>query len=310
MSFHQKTTDAAKGKWRGILMQLGVPEENLTGRHAPCPLCGGKDRFRWDNQEGKGTYICSNCGAGDGMKLAMEFTGEDFQPVAKRIDAIVGNVKADAIPEQISDDERKKALLAVWGVTQQTEPGDVVDAYLRTRGVDEVQYPKALRTAEKLRDGEGGVHPAMVALVTVPGQPKAVSLHRTFLAKDGKGKADIPSPRKMMPGSLPDGACIELSEYTGGPLGIAEGIETAMAASAMYQMPVWSAINTSILKKWLPPDGCDEVWVFGDNDASFAGHAASYELARRLHAKNIQVDVRMPPVVGEDWNDLWLREKA
>ena len=60
---------AAQGRWRDILQSLGMDERSLSGKHGPCPMCGGKDRFRFDDKDGRGTYFCSGCGAGDGVKL-------------------------------------------------------------------------------------------------------------------------------------------------------------------------------------------------------------------------------------------------
>lgn len=310
MSHHEKTAVAAKGKWRGVLLHLGIPSSSLRDKHGPCPMCGGDDRFRFDNQDGRGTYICNQCGAGDGMKLACEFTRRPFAEVAAQIDAILGNVKSDAPPRPaMTEDDRVKALRAAWSDSRPVAPGDLVDVYLRSRGLGERAYPSALRFTPQMRDGEGGVRPAMLALVGLPLQ-KPVSLHRTFLRADGGAKAEMGSPRKMMPGELPDGCCVQLSEWTfSGPLGIAEGIETAMAASARFDVPVWSAINATMLAKWLPPDGCEEVVIFGDHDASYAGHAAAYRLAHRLAARKIPVSVQIPPIPGEDWADVWARER-
>jgi putative DNA primase/helicase len=237
--FHEKTAHAAKGKWRGILLHLGLPPAALRDKHGPCPLCGGEDRFRFDDRDRRGTYICNQCGAGDGMKLAQEFTRQPFSEVAARIDTILGNVKPDAPPRApMTDDERVQALRRAWGESRPVTPGDLVDTYLNSRGVGEVIYPKALRFAPAIRDGAGGVRPAMLALVGVWGA-KPVSLHRTFLRPDGSAKAEMDAPRKMMPGELPDGACVQLSEWHGkGALGIAEGIETAMSASALFDMPI------------------------------------------------------------------------
>jgi putative DNA primase/helicase len=311
MSFHQRTADAAKGKWRGILMHLGVPCEALKNKHGPCPLCGGDDRFRFDNIDGKGTYICNNCGAGDGMALAIAFTGKAFSEVAAQIDGILGNVKPDAPPRApMSDSDRRQALIEAWTQGKPIVPGDLAHRYLAARGVDEVIYPKAMRFAPALRDGEGGVRPCIMALVGVYGE-KAVSLHRTFLRADGMAKAEMAAPRKMMPGELPDGACVQLSEWTGkGTLGIAEGIETAMSASALFDLPVWAGINTSIMAKWLPPPGCDDVAIFADNDAKFGGQAAAYHLAHRLACKGMAVTVHMPPTAGQDWNDVLISRRT
>ena len=234
MSFHERTSLAARGKWKGILLQLGVPAESLTGKHAPCPMCGGEDRFRFDNKEQRGTFICNACGAGDGMKLAVEFTGKPFSHVASQIDAMLGNVKPDAPGKAaISDEDRTKALRAVWSATSPMQPRDLARVYLTTRRIEELVYPKALRFGPQIRDGEGGIRPAMVAIVTdYDGKP--VTLHRTFLKPDGSGKAEMTSPRKLMPGDLPDGSAVRLSEFTTGTIGIAAagGIEHCFCFNA------------------------------------------------------------------------------
>ena len=305
----QNTIEAAKGKWRGVLLQLGLPEKTLNGKHGPCPMCGGKDRFRWDNKEGKGTYFCSGCGAGDGMKLAMEYTGKAFVDAARDIDGLLGNIKFDTKrPQAMSDDQRKNMLRDTYTATQPIEAGDAAHKYLESRGIDEIIYPDALRFAPSLRDGDGGIRPCLVAMVGVYGESKFVSMHRTFLASDGSGKADMQSPRKIMPGSLPDGSCVMLSDYESGPLGIAEGIETAMSASALYSMPVWAALSSNMLVKWMPPENCKDVVIFGDNDKKFGGQYAAYNLAHKLAIKGVNVTVEIPQQNGEDWADVYSRK--
>ena len=54
-------------------------------------------------------------------------------------------------------------------------------------------------------------------------------------------------------------------------LGIAEGVETALAASIMFNVPVWAALNANRLKVWEPAEGVSEVVVFGDNDINSVG---------------------------------------
>lgn len=318
MSYHEKTATAAKGKWRGILLELGLPADCLTGKHSKCPLCTSKDNFRWDNVDGRGTFICT-CGAGDGMKLAMEFTGEAFSQVAPRIDAMLGNIKPDTTQpkREMTEDDRKRLLRETAAATVPVQPGDLVDRYLATRRLDQPVYPGALRFGAALRDGEGGVRPCMVALVGVHGETDAkgrqkyCSLHRTFLRPDGSGKAEMESPRKMMPGELLPGACVMLSDWPGsGPIGIAEGVETALAASAMFGIPVWAAISATMMAKWIPPEGADEVAIFADNDPKFGGHAAAYALAHRLAVKGIPVTVHVPNMPGTDWADEWAKEAS
>lgn len=308
MIFHDKTAKAARGKWKGILMELGVSQSFLTGKHGPCPICGGDDRFRFDDKEGRGTSFCNVCGARDGMKLAIDFLGDGFQSVATRIDQIVGNIKPSAsiVKREWTEEERSAELRRIYQESLPITPGDVAHRYLASRKVDGLFYPPALRFHPALKDGEGGVRPALLAMIGVPGKKKFVSMHRTFLKPDGSGKADMESPRKMMPGPLPDGACVMLSDYRGGALGVAEGIETALSASALFDMPVWSAINTTMMVKWLPPDGCKEIAIFGDNDKKYGGQSAAYTLAHKLAGKGMFVTVNIPTVEGADWADEYM----
>jgi putative DNA primase/helicase len=62
------TIERARFRWREILPQLGVETRYLTNKHGPCPICRkGRDRFRFDDRDGSGSYICSQCGAGSGI---------------------------------------------------------------------------------------------------------------------------------------------------------------------------------------------------------------------------------------------------
>lgn len=303
-TWHKNTVEAAKGKWKGILLTLGMPAEVLVDKHGSCPLCGGKDRFRWDNKEGTGSFICNQCGAGDGMRLAMAYTNRTFPDLASDIDTMLGNLKPDAVKgrPEITDEKRRAILRETAAQTVKISKGDVADRYLTARGCREFQYPKSLRFAPKLRDGEGGIRPALVATVQ-DGEGNNVTLHRTFLRPDGLAKAEMACPRKLMPGAIPKGSAVRLSDYTGGPLGIAEGIETALSAMRLYDLPVWAALNANMLANWQPPEGCTDVAIFGDNDPKFAGQAAAYALASRLALAGIDVTVHIPKVIGADWND-------
>jgi len=303
-TWHKSTHEAAKGKWRGILIGLGVPESALSRKNCACPMCGGTDRFVYDNKEGRGTYHCRKCGAGNGMQFAIAFTGKPFHVIAKEIDAMLGNgaFKEDAPKPDLSEQQRAAALREVAASTVKIKKGDLADIYLTSRGVGEATYFKTLRFAPKLKDGDGQVRPCLVATVQGPDGVN-VTLHRTFLANDGLAKANMESPRKLMPGSLPAGSAIRLSDYTGGPLGIAEGIETALSASILFEMPVWAAINAGNLAKWSPPQDCQDVAIFADHDLTFAGQAAAYRLANRMALAGVAVTMHIPPTPGHDWND-------
>jgi len=89
----------ALGRWPGILAALGVPSQALRNKHGPCPMCGGKDRFRFDDQGGRGTWICSRCGAGDGLALVQRFLRVDFRSAALAAERHVGQA-VEAAPQR------------------------------------------------------------------------------------------------------------------------------------------------------------------------------------------------------------------
>ena len=300
------TKDAARGKWKGILATLGVNPSHLSGKHGPCPMCGGKDRFRFDNKGGDGTYFCSGCGAGNGFDLLRGVHNWDFKTAAQEVDRIVHNVPAEPVKQAMCDNNRRDMLNRLWASGLTIRSDNPASRYLGNRHVLLPQNADCLRYVERCpipKDQGGGFAPAMIAMVSnAAGGP--TNIHRTFLRPDGSGKADLDEPRALMPGSIPDGAAIRLASVYGERLGIAEGIETALAAGRRFNVPTWAAINSTILAKWWPPAGVTEVVIFGDNDPKFGGARAAYALANRLAVKGIKVSVEIPPTVGTDWADV------
>ncbi|WBO22304.1 hypothetical protein PBT88_19510 [Sphingomonas abietis] len=130
-----KLCDLARNKWRSLLPHLGVKAEYLSNKHGPCPICGGKDRFRFDDKDGAGTYFCNACGAGDGVKLAMEVTGRTFADVAREIRETCGDMPASAPKKSISADEALKRMRRLWDGAVEIRPGDDAARYLASRGV-------------------------------------------------------------------------------------------------------------------------------------------------------------------------------
>lgn len=98
--------DQARGQWAGILTALGIPAESLTEKHKSCPGCAGKDRFRFDDKDGNGTFICSGGGettAGDGFALLQHVHGWDFPAALNKVAEHLGMDSA----AEITPEERK-----------------------------------------------------------------------------------------------------------------------------------------------------------------------------------------------------------
>jgi putative DNA primase/helicase len=294
-----------RGKWRGILATLGVDQKQLSGNHAPCPLCGGKDRFMFDDKGGNGSSICHQCGARTGFQLAQALRGWDGKTAVLEIRQIVGSVTPDRTKPQVTDEQKAAWNREVWQASRPIEHGDLADRYLRSRGVGLDAYPRCLRFNPDCRWGAAKSFPALISLIEGDG----ALIHRTYLDPDGGGKAPVDDPRRIMPGSFPRHGAVRLAE-PGRVLGIAEGVETALSASRLFDVPVWATISAAGMSNFEPPEGVETVIIYGDHDANFTGHAVAYTLARRLvTVRKIKADVVIPDERGCDWNDVLLQER-
>jgi putative DNA primase/helicase len=304
--------EVALGRWRGILPHFGLDAKALSGKQGPCPMCGGGTRFRFDDKEQRGTWICNHCGAGDGMALVMAKSGLSFAEAAKRVEELAGDAPVTKAKTEQTGEQKRKAMTELWRGAKAVLPGDPVALYLRNR-LGEIVVPPTIRFVERCRYQDDPVtwHPAMIAKMTGPdGLP--VMVHRTYLTHDGR-KADVPCPRRNMPGRIPDGSAVRLAPI-GPVLGIAEGIENAFAGSKLFGVPAWAALNEVILAKWRPPEGVTKVLIFGDNDANFVGQSSAYLLARRIADMGVSAEPMIPDMLPgrtkTDWNNVLQNRNA
>ena len=246
---------------------MGVDERFLRDKHGPCPFCGGTDRFRYDDLNGEGRFFCNGCGPGDGMDFAMRWLQSSFKEAAALVRQLLATAAPAAsmpAPKPVTD---PSSLQRVWREASPVQQNDAVARYLTNRGLSMPAYPAALRFHPRLAYYDAGavtgVFPAMLAQL-VNARGNICGLHRTYLL-DG-AKAPVDHPRKVLGVS----GVVRLFEPVGGVLGVAEGIETALAVHLM-------------------DGGTRALWACG----SAAGMEAfdcppSAQIARRSHA-------RMPP---------------
>jgi putative DNA primase/helicase len=298
--------DRARGRWQNILPAFGIDPKFLTTKNGPCPMCGGKDRWRFTDHDGGGKWWCNACGHGDGIDLAMKFTKQSFADVVKRIEDVLGDAPLAKTRPARSPEQNRDALRALWQHGRLIEPDDPVDRYLTGRGITIRDYPRCLRFVRQAKHANGTVHPAMLAAVSdTDGKP--ATIHKTYLTVDGQ-KAAVDRVRLFCPGSRPEGGAVRLAAH-GADLGIAEGIETALAASQLHGVPVWAGLDDGGVDRFIPPPEVTRLIIFGDNDANYAGQRAAFSLAKRaILVLKIKVEVRIPDRPADkskvDWNDV------
>jgi len=291
-----KTVDAASGRWREIMQALGI---EVGRNHGPCPANGqGDDRFRFADRNGSGNYFCAcSDGSKGGIGLVMCVKACEYKEAARMVDEVIGN--------SIDEADKKPPKPSYASQLRPHAIKSTRSAYLASRGLTVapgLEWHKGVRYSSE----DKTLYAAMLAPIYRAGQ--FLTYHVTYL-QDG-AKAPLDPARKILPGPENRGGACPLYPPAE-TMGVAEGVETAIAASMLHGgLPVWAALNTALLKSFDPPPECKHLMIFGDNDANFAGHAAAYALAHRLQGKLESVTVFFPTKVGTDWNDVLIGGEA
>lgn len=288
-----QTVDFVKKIIPQVLEYYNLPP--VTGRNhykGECPICGKRGKFRIDNKNNSGSWICV-CGSGNIWKLLIESTGKDFKTLAGEIDQLFGN----SYHHEPRQERVRHSPLDRYSSAIPIHESSVKD-YLAARGIFEI--PKR---AVKCSNGN------MYAIAAdEKGSP--IYSHETFLT--GSKKADVEIGKKMISISsnaeFAQSVAIRMFEQQS-TLGIAEGIETALSCRQIYKCAMWSTLNSPLMKKFRAPAGVCHLMIFADNDNNGTGLAAAFECGNRniLHKNDVKkVTIRWPMHV-EDFNDM-LRE--
>lgn len=303
------TIERARGRWPEILRHFGIEERFLRNKHGPCPNCGGKDRFRFDNKNGEGTFYCGQCGPGTGLILLRRLRGWDHKTACDEVDKIIGR-EPPPVKQSKAERSGNNKLAAIERLLEGESDEDVVSDYLRLRGLSvtsPVLFGRRWVTYYRGKE-QVGRFPAIIAPIVNPAGD-LVSAQRIWRKSD-VGDED----KKMMP-AIAEGATVGAAVRLFEPdeqLGIAEGVCTALAAHELYGIPVWAVISAGNMEAFNPPSGVYRLHIFGDNDESFTGQAAATTLARRLSngPNKIECSVNIPPDEGSDWLDVLNHSKT
>lgn len=291
-----ETVKQACGHWPRILPALGV--KVIKNRHQACPVCGGSDRFRFDDKEGRGTWFCNQCGAGDGLKLVEKVFGVKPSEAAQKVNAVTGNLPS-VVPEVIAAaevetkaDRKAAAALAVKLMDKtRTATGN---AYLTRKGCPD--HECIILTATHKTGG-----------VTFRAGDVVVPLHDDTGALVNLQLINADGLKRTLKGGVVKGAChiIEGQKQSGKRLWIAEGYATALTVHHLTGETVMVALSSvnllslaSLARQKYPV--C-QITFAADRDLNGDGQNKAAAAAGACEGV-----VALPPVFG-DWNDAFMQ---
>lgn len=326
--------DAARGRWIEILStlapQISEALENPGRKKITCPLHGGRSDFRlFKKSTETGEAICTCKAWSNGVDLLMDLNNWDVKTCMTEIANVLwgaqGVVAQPRRPEPKGNSERKNRALMEksYNTWMETVPllapeADPALQYLARRGIHwetlegmehylrfhpELPYWVPAKGDKYECVGE---YPAIVARF-VNADDESVTLHRIYLDADSlyTGKA-MDKKMRAYPDTLTlHGGAIRLGEPAP-MIGVAEGVENALAAREATGLSVWPCFANTLLETFIPPEPVKGLVIFGDRDLNHAGESSAMTLVENLKSYEITPKVFIPGRPGDklDWNDV------
>jgi hypothetical protein len=277
--------------------------------------------------DGLASHNCFGCGAhGTAIDYVMRMRNLDFVEAVHEINGTTPRrARHDAPPAyQPSNSEPNRDKLSdVYAVLDGCSPihaGTAAHLYLWSRGLVTMERPSRDAVGQLLAHPSLYCHeirkplPALIAPITSSAGVTAVQriwVMPRLETVNGAGPKDNRAPlevRKKTVGEMLDGT-VQLMPASKQILGLAEGVETAIAASLLFRgTTVWATCGASRLGSVAIPDGIEHVRIYGDNGGT--GEELAYRAAEIYAGSGYTVDVAFPDSQFSDFNDALLAERV
>lgn len=297
----------ANGQWQTILSNLGA--EVPLNKHTACPHCGGKDRFRFDDKDGNGTFICNQCGSGDGLDLVQRVLGVSVTEAAKEVAGMIGIDTHSECPPAYCIHEVKVQQDVLRAQQAENKANEQIEKHKRFTE----RYSRAIANAKQ---GESdylkakGFESATVTLLADG------SLIIPLVDTDGTiTAAQTINPngeKRLLLDSAKNGSYYPINEPVSiSTVIIAEGLATAMTchllnpeAYAVAAIDAGNLIHVAKAMRTKYPES--QIIIAGDNDIK-PDQPNTGKLAAEKAAKAVNGIAVLPPTDDKaDWDDYRL----
>lgn len=297
----------ANGQWQNILSNLGA--EVPLNTHTACPACGGKDRFRFDNKGDNGTFICNQCGSGDGLDLVQRVLGGSVTEAAYEVAGMIGIDTRSDNPPAYRSHEVKAQQDVLKAQQAQNQANEQIEKHKRFT-------ERYSRTIANAKQGESeylkakGFDSTTVTLLTDG------SLIIPLMDADGTiTAAQTIKPngeKRLLLDSAKNGSYYPINEPVNAPtVIIAEGLATAMTCQLIQpEAHTVAAIDagnlTHVAKVMRTKYPESQIIIAGDNDIK-PDQSNTGKLAAEKAAQAVNGITVLPPTDDKaDWDDYRL----
>ncbi|HEM8139933.1 TPA: toprim domain-containing protein [Providencia rettgeri] len=297
----------ANGQWQNILSNLGA--EVPLNTHTACPHCGGKDRFRFDDKDGNGTFICSQCGSGDGLDLVQRVLGGSVTEAAYEVAGMIGIDTRSDNPPAYRSHEVKAQQDALKAQQAQSQANEQIEKHKRFTA-------RYNRTIAKAKQGESEYLKAKGFDSTTVTLLSDGSLIIPLIDTDGTiTAAQTIKPngdKRLLLDSTKNGSYYPINEPVNvSTVIIAEGLATAMTcqliqpeAHTVVAIDAGNLIHVAKVMRAKYPES--KIIIAGDNDIK-PDQDNTGKLAAERAAKAVNGITVLPPTDDKaDWDDYRL----
>lgn len=310
----REVTTAAAGNWPYVLAGLSIDVPDSSRRHAPCPACGGTDRFRFDDN-GRGSFICNQCGAGDGLDLIKRVNNCDTTEAAHLAADVLGIDYRAAETDPTAASQRREQMESERQQREQERQKQAAESAGQRRATFASLY------AEKRQSVTQGESEYLMAKgldgFTFPLLPDGSVLLELVDESGAVAAAQTITPqgeKRLLTGSAKRGAyhAVNAAESPQSVL-IAEGLATALSVHLMRPDALTvAAIDAGnlihvagVMRRKYPQS---QIIIAADNDhptaASETGANNIGKEAAEKAALSVAGWVSLPPTDSKaDWND-------
>ncbi|EPE1528230.1 TPA: DUF927 domain-containing protein [Citrobacter freundii] len=275
----------AAGSWESLLPQCGVTVPP-KGRHGPCAICGGSDRFHYIDDHGGGEWHCRQCDEpnhGDGLDLIARSQGITITAAAQKVSSVLGVDTRAPEPKPAREKPQTDIAGKVAALAAKASPGQ--SAYLASKGL---QCPFLM-----LSDG---------ALLLVLKNGAGATTGAQVIKPDGS--------KRLVAGTVKKGSfCVVNSGEAPETVIIAEGLATALSvqqfrpdATIIAAIDAGNLLPVAQVMRQRYPNA--QIIIAADNDIK-PGEPNTGKAAAEKAAKAVTGRVALPQSEEKaDWNDF------